>query len=146
MENLIYHIFNHKNNITMPHKIIKFGGSNLQKKNDFSRCAEIVEKYNSPCVIVVSAFYQVTDRLKKAALKASDSGQFPDAFLREFSDECHEQVKENVQGDKLIEKTNAELQSLLDKLSLLFRGIHAIGELPQTINDTYLVTVKGSVP
>lgn len=122
----------------MLYKIIKFGGSNLQNPADFGRCADIISIYKAPCVIVVSAFFQVTDRLKQAALNASDSGLFPGTFLEKFSEDCFEMVKVNVQGDNLVEKTNIELQILLDKLALLFRGIHAIGELPQTINDTIL--------
>ena len=122
----------------MSYKVIKFGGSNLRKATDYSRCAEIVVKYDKPCVIVVSAFYQITDRLKQAATEASDSGLFPETFLKELSDICFKQVKANVRGDSHIQQTNAGLQSLLDKLALLFKGIHAISELPLTINDTIL--------
>jgi bifunctional aspartokinase / homoserine dehydrogenase 1 len=122
----------------MSYKIIKFGGSNLQNKKDFSRCADIIIKYNAPCVVVVSAFYQVTDRLRNAALSASDSGLYPGAFLDEFSADCIEQVKVNVQDDSIANETIAELKNLHDKLALLYRGVHAIGELPQTINDSLL--------
>ncbi len=122
----------------MSYKVIKFGGSNLRTVTDFSRCAEIVKKYEAPCVIVVSAFFQVTDHLKQAALHAADSGVFPAVFIEEFSAACFDQIKANVEDDELKEKTNKEVKELLDKLALLFKGIHAIGELPPTINDTIL--------
>jgi bifunctional aspartokinase / homoserine dehydrogenase 1 len=122
----------------MPYKVIKFGGSNLQRSTDYKRCAEIVLKYNRPCVVVVSAFYQVTDRLKKAAMEAADSGHFPETFLRELSDICFGQVRSNVKGEERILQTNQELKLLLDRLGLLFRGIHAISELPAHIHDTIL--------
>ncbi len=122
----------------MSYKVVKFGGSNLQKSTDYTRCADIVLKYKQSCVIVVSAFYQVTDRLNKAALEAADSGHFPETFLRELSDICFEQVQANVKGEEQLRQTNAELQSLLDRLALLFRGIHAISELPRNIHDTIL--------
>ena len=122
----------------MSFKVIKFGGSNLQITTDFSRCAEIVRGYDAPCVIVLSAFFRVTDHLKEAALQASESGSFPRIFIDEFSDACFEQVKVNIDDDLLVEQTSKEVQALLDKLALLFRGIHAIGELPPTIYDTIL--------
>ncbi len=122
----------------MSYKVIKFGGSNLRNIKDFSRCAETVKGYDTPCVIVLSAFFQVTDHLKKAALQASETGDFPSIFIEEFSAACREQVDENVEGDLFIEQARGEVQQLLDKLALLFKGIHAIGELPPTIYDTIL--------
>ncbi len=122
----------------MLYRIIKFGGSNLQDARDFSRCAEVVSNYSTPSIIVVSAFYNVTDRISRAALKASESGHNPGTFIEEFSAECFKQVKTNIHDRSLLEKTNAELERLIEKLSLLFKGIHAIGELPESINDTLL--------
>ncbi len=122
----------------MSYKVIKFGGSNLQNVSDFSRCAEIVSSYETPCVIVLSAFFRVTDHLKQAALEASDTGSFPAIFIDEFSSACHEQVKSNVQGEVMVKQTIEEVDLLLDKLGLLFKGIHAIGELPPTVYDNIL--------
>jgi bifunctional aspartokinase / homoserine dehydrogenase 1 len=122
----------------MSYRIVKFGGSNLQNATDFSRCAEIIRSYEKPCVVVVSAFFKVTDHLKQAALQASDNGDFPVIFMEEFSAACFGQIISNISDVGLIEETNREVQALLDKLFLLFKGIHAIGELPPTINDSIL--------
>lgn len=122
----------------MSFKVIKFGGSNLQNATDFGRCAGIVGNYESPCVIVVSAFFQVTDHLKQAAIQAAESGDFPSIFIDDFSAACFERIKANIDDDTIIEQANKEVKVLLDKLFLLFKGIHAIGELPPTINDSIL--------
>jgi bifunctional aspartokinase / homoserine dehydrogenase 1 len=122
----------------MSYRIVKFGGSNLQNAADFSRCAEIIRNYETPCIIVVSAFFQVTDHLKEAALQASDSGDFPAIFIEEFSATCFEQIRVNIDDQSQVEQANKEIQELLDKLALLFKGVHAIGELPPTINDSIL--------
>ncbi|MFO7922895.1 MAG: aspartate kinase [Bacteroidales bacterium] len=122
----------------MSYKVIKFGGSNLQKTTDFGRCAEIVGGYETPCIVVVSAFFRVTDHLREAALQASDSGSFPGIFMEDFSAACYEQIDANIDGDRLAGQTREDVKALLDKLSHLFRGIHAIGELPPTIYDTIL--------
>ncbi len=122
----------------MSYKVIKFGGSNLQSANDFGRCAEIVRKYDVPCIIVVSAFFEVTDHLKHAALEASDSGNFPEIFIDEFSEACFEQIRANIEDDISVRQAESEVRVLLDKLAHLFRGIHAIKELPPTIYDSIL--------
>jgi bifunctional aspartokinase / homoserine dehydrogenase 1 len=122
----------------MSYRIVKFGGSNLQNATDFTRCAEIIRDYEKPCIVVVSAFFKVTDHLKQAALQASDSDDFPVIFMEEFSAACFGQIISNISDVNLIEKTNRDVQELLDKLFLLFKGIHAIGELPPTINDSIL--------
>ena len=122
----------------MSYKVIKFGGSNLRKASDFNRCAEIVKNYDSPCIIVVSAFFKVTDHLKEAALQASDSGSFPELFIKDLSADCYKQINANIDDPLIIEQTNDELRILLDKLTQLLKGVYAIGELLPAINDTIL--------
>ncbi len=122
----------------MSYKVIKFGGSNLQAVNDPGRCAEIAGKYSTPCVIVVSAFFGVTDKLKQAAFDAADSGKFPAGCIEELTDDCFEQIKVNIDDEQLAAEAGKEVQALLDKLSDLYRGIHAISELPPTIHDSIL--------
>ena len=43
--------------------VVKFGGSNLKEKDDIQRLVKIVKNYNQPLIIVVSAFYGVTNKL-----------------------------------------------------------------------------------
>ncbi|MFC2132373.1 hypothetical protein ACFLRG_01095 [Bacteroidota bacterium] len=45
--------------------VVKFGGSNLKTVKDIQRLVKIVKSYNRPIVIVVSAFYGVTDKLNE---------------------------------------------------------------------------------
>ncbi len=122
----------------MSYKVIKFGGSNLRKTIDFRRCAEIVVNYDAPCIIVVSAFFKVTDKLKQAAIEASDSGNFPEPLLLDLYSTCEEQINANIDDPRIIEHTRDELRRLLDKLANLYKGVYAIGELPPAINDTIL--------
>ncbi|TVR71261.1 MAG: aspartate kinase [Marinilabiliales bacterium] len=122
----------------MSYKVIKFGGSNLQTVNDPGRCAGIAEQYNTPCVIVLSAFYGVTDKLRQAAFEAADSGKLPSGSIEALTDSCFEQIKLNIDDDRVAADTGREVQCLLDRLSDLYRGIHAIGELPPGIHDSIL--------
>jgi aspartate kinase/aspartokinase/homoserine dehydrogenase 1 len=47
----------------MSFKVVKFGGSNLRQTSDIHRIIHAIKAYNQPLLIVVSAFYGVTDKL-----------------------------------------------------------------------------------
>jgi len=49
--------------------VVKFGGSNLRTDEDFGRILKIVESYQQPIVIVVSAFYGMTNYLQELIWK-----------------------------------------------------------------------------
>ena len=55
--------------------VVKFGGSNLQKPEDFQKLVKVVRNYNKPIVIVVSAFCGVTDKLTKTMTDDVNSTQ-----------------------------------------------------------------------
>ena len=59
----------------MPKAVVKFGGSNLKCKEDIGRIIQVVKNYNQPVVIVVSAFYGVTNYLIEALDKARHDEQ-----------------------------------------------------------------------
>ena len=46
--------------------VVKFGGSNLKRKEDIARVIKAVKLYRQPVVIVISALYGVTDILVNA--------------------------------------------------------------------------------
>jgi len=66
------------------HKIVvKVGGSNLKNIDSLSRIVALMKTYREPVILVVSAFYGVTDRLEKAV----SGKQNPDMLL----DDLHQQ-------------------------------------------------------
>ena len=46
--------------------VAKFGGSNLKKKEDILKLVHVIKAYNRPMVIVISAFYGITNELIQA--------------------------------------------------------------------------------
>ena len=54
----------------MSKTVVKFGGSNHKCKEDIGRVIQVVKNYNKPIVIVVSAYYGVTNFLIEALEKA----------------------------------------------------------------------------
>ena len=54
----------------MPKAVVKFGGSNLKCKEDIGNIIRVIKKYEGPVVVVVSAFYGVTNYLIDSLNKA----------------------------------------------------------------------------
>ncbi len=67
--------------------VIKIGGSNLKNMEDLIRIPKIIKSYREPVVLVVSAFYGVTDRLEKAVNDGQLTGRLPDG-LRKMHEEA----------------------------------------------------------
>ena len=44
-------------------KIVKFGGSNLKKREDISKLVKVIKSYEKPLIIVISALYGMTDTI-----------------------------------------------------------------------------------
>src|SRR6056297_22322 len=44
-------------------KVVKFGGSNLKKREDISKLVKVIKGYNKPLIIVISALYGMTDTI-----------------------------------------------------------------------------------
>jgi aspartate kinase/aspartokinase/homoserine dehydrogenase 1 len=58
------------------HKIVlKVGGSNLKSIENFSRIISLMKTYEQPAILVVSAFYGVTDCLEKAVSDENYTGE-----------------------------------------------------------------------
>jgi len=47
----------------MSFRVVKFGGSNLKQASDILRILKAIKAYDQPLIIVISAFYGVTDNL-----------------------------------------------------------------------------------
>ena len=54
----------------MPKIVVKFGGSNLRSNEEIHRIVQVIKNYNQPLIVVVSAFYGVTNYLVDALAKA----------------------------------------------------------------------------
>ena len=53
----------------MPKIVVKFGGSNLRSNEEIHRIVQVIKNYNQPLIVVVSAFYGVTNYLVDALPK-----------------------------------------------------------------------------
>jgi aspartate kinase/aspartokinase/homoserine dehydrogenase 1 len=118
--------------------VAKFGGSNLKKKEDILKLVKVIKAYNRPMVIVVSAFYGITNHLINAMSEVQkDEAQIKNIthFLLELKKEA---INENFEDKNWAKKTLALVETRLKELERYLTGIHYIGETPEFVEDVVL--------
>ena len=124
--------------------VVKFGGSNLRQPQDIVRVVNVVQTYNRPLVLVVSAFYGITNALI-GCVQAAKEGAGTKAALAESRNYTltlralkKEIVEANIQDVAHRERTEKALGERLDQLDRFLTGIHCIGDVPTFVNDAIL--------
>lgn len=124
--------------------VVKFGGSNLRRPEDIDRVVHVVQTYNRPLVLVVSAFFGITNALVDC-VQAAREGAGTMSALAESQDytlalrALKKQILEaNIADPALRARTEAALNARLDQLTRFLTGIHYIGDVPDFVNDVIL--------
>ncbi|MDO8313417.1 MAG: hypothetical protein Q7T25_15910, partial [Sideroxyarcus sp.] len=124
--------------------VVKFGGSNLRRPQDIDRIVSMVQTYDRPLVLVVSAFFGITNALI-ACVQAAKEGAGTAAALLETQSYTqtlralkHEIVEANISDIAHRARTEAALALRLDQLDRYLTGIHCIGDVPTFVNDAIL--------
>jgi len=124
--------------------VVKFGGSNLRRPEDIDRVADVVQTYNRPLVLVVSAFYGITNALIDC-VQAARQGAGTISALEESQDYTlalralkKEILEANIKDPARRARTEAALNARLDQLTRYLTGIHYIGDVPDFVNDAIL--------
>lgn len=118
--------------------VVKFGGSNLKDSLDYSRLARIVKSYNQPLVIVVSAYFGLTNKILEALEKAPQNRQAIEIFIDDLYKLKSTLVKENIHSETHQKHALRELNERIDRLHQLLKSIHFIGEIPEFLYDQVL--------
>jgi aspartate kinase/aspartokinase/homoserine dehydrogenase 1 len=128
----------------MKKHVVKFGGSNLRRPGDLDRIAAIVRSYDRPLVLVVSAFYGITNELV-AAVEAAKAGAGRAAAPSETQDytrglrSLHRDILEaNLPDAGHRIRVQAAVETRLDQLDRYLTGIHYIGDVPPFVYDAVL--------
>ena len=118
--------------------VVKFGGSNFKTAGDMAKILKAVRLYRVPPVIVVSAFYGITNEL----IAIMDSSGLDEEIIRRMIDSLkstkRESLERHITNPAARESAYAELGSRLDDLSRVLLGTHYIGEIPPFIRDRIL--------
>ena len=118
--------------------VAKFGGSNLKKKEDIQKLLRVIKAYDRPMVIVVSAFYGITNHLIQSMDEVKKDESHIETlahFLRELKSES---IKENFEDKYWQDKTMKAVESRIRELSRYLTGIHYIGDVPAFVEDVIL--------
>ncbi len=118
--------------------VVKFGGSNLKKKEDFGRLLKVVKSYDQPLVIVISAFYGVTNILTSLLINIRNKEVQINDFINSFSDLQYEILEQNVKNVSIYEETKVEINKRILELKKYLFGIHYIGDIPDFVEDKIL--------
>ncbi|MFZ6799308.1 aspartate kinase [Undibacterium sp. Di24W] len=124
--------------------VVKFGGSNLRQPQDIDRVINVVQTYNRPLVLVVSAFYGITNALI-ACVQSAKEGAGTKAALADSRDYTQtlralkkEILEANIKDVEHRARTEKALGVRLDQLERYLTGIHCIGDVPTFVNDAIL--------
>ena len=117
--------------------VIKFGGSNLKGKKDISKLIKAVKLYQEDLVIVVSAFFNVTDFLIQTLNDIPCEKGKIKSKINNLKKQTNDFIRDNVNDlkiDRIIKKVSTRLNSLENYL----KGLNYLGEIPDFSRDHVL--------
>ena len=122
----------------MPKTVVKFGGSNLKCKEDIGRVIQVIKNYGEPVVVVVSAFYGVTDYLVESLEKARYDEQVARNTIHYLSNLKLETLQLHIQDIGLKNSILSDISALLEELEKLLQGIALTGDASPALEDHVL--------
>jgi len=118
--------------------VVKFGGSNFKAAGDMAKILKAVRLYREPPVIVVSAFFGITNEL----ISAMDSAVQDESEIQRITDRLktmkRESLEIHIDDETAREAVYEKLRRRLEELSRILLGTHYIGEIPPFIRDRIL--------
>ena len=116
-------------------KVLKFGGSSVGTPESVLQVKQIVDRLDTPAVVVVSALGGVTDLLISLSAQAVDPTADYLTTLEELHARHDKMVRTVLPADRQ-EDILQEVSNGFDELSRILQGIHLIGELTPKTADT----------
>ncbi len=118
--------------------VAKFGGSNLKKKEDIQKLVRVIKAYNRPMVIVVSAFYGITNHLIKSMEEVKQDESNIEKLVQFLKELKKEAITENFEDKQWQEQTMNAVEERISELSRYLTGVHYIGDVPEFVEDVIL--------
>jgi len=119
----------------MPKAVVKFGGSNLKCKEDIGNIIRIIQKYEGPVVVVVSAFYGVTNYLIDSLNKARHDESIAQKTIDYLLSLKRETLELHVRDTNVINRILSEISTLLEELGRYLQGIALTGDASPALED-----------
>ncbi len=118
-------------------KVLKFGGTSVGSPDRIRGVKRIIESLDSPCVIVVSAFSGVTDKLKQISEFASQRNPDYKTLLAELI-EKHNETAIYLLQDERKELVLSAIAELAKELEETLHGVYLLRELSNRSLDHIL--------
>ena len=122
----------------IPKAVVKFGGSNIKCKEDIARIIQVVKNYGNPVVIVVSAFYGVTNYLVEALDKARYDEHVAKNTTTYLLNLKRETLALHIANEEKSNLILTEITILLDELERYLHGIALTGDASPALEDHVL--------
>lgn len=117
-------------------RVMKFGGGCLENSTDLMRAAALAK--GPPTVVVVSALGGITDTLVQILDRTSRRNRFPTILFQRFCRRHLECMPPVASAKDSAERNRHRIETLLNELKQLIRGITCIGEVPPSIQARVL--------
>ncbi|MDA3811691.1 MAG: aspartate kinase [Spirochaetaceae bacterium] len=118
--------------------VVKFGGSNLKSKEDIQKIIKTIRAYNRPLVIVVSAFYGITNFLTEGLETVRRDDNHIKSMIDFLKNMKRETLEDNIEDEIVRTEAYILIKKRLEELEKYLLGIHYIGEIPDFVEDRVL--------
>jgi aspartate kinase/aspartokinase/homoserine dehydrogenase 1 len=118
--------------------VVKFGGSNLKSKEDIQKIIKTIRSYNRPLVIVVSAFYGITNYLTEGLETVQHDEAHVSTMMDFLKSMKEDALEENIEDPAVRARAYGKVKQRLEELEKYLLGIHYIGEVPDFVEDRVL--------
>ncbi|MFN8254254.1 MAG: aspartate kinase [Bacteroidales bacterium] len=119
-------------------KVIKIGGSNLKELKEIQKISDIIVSYDKPPIVVVSAFYGITEKL----IIALDIIKHNEIKIKELINYLIDFKSKYIDGlitDNLIKiQVQASIKKRMDDLSVYLHNLYEKGTVKQNDRDYIL--------
>lgn len=118
--------------------VVKIGGSNLKSIESIQSIIDVLKAYDSPPIVVVSAFFGVTNRLIKILNLALSDAEKVNQEIHEIKQLKEEAISYYIEDKQLRTQALGEIDKLTAELRKYIYGINYIGEIPDFLYDKIL--------
>lgn len=118
--------------------VVKIGGSNLKSVESIQKIASVIQQYDQAPIVVVSAFYGITNLLIQVLDHALSNSDQVSVVIEEIKAIKNKAIERYIKDLQLQKQAKTEIEKLTNDLRKYIYGINYIGEVPDFLYDKIL--------
>ncbi len=119
-------------------RVVKFGGSNLKEIENIDRLMQVLKQYDTKPIMVVSAFYGITNQLIEVLNHAINNQERVVNVIEEIKTLKFNCLNHYIDNDNALVEAKVGVNKLIKELEKYLYGINYIGEIPEYLYDKIL--------